>query len=128
MLTLPDLKAHLKLDPAATDEDALLTGYLTAALGVFKTQSKRRWPVEGEPALVRVLDPTAEPPTTEFVAYVDQAVLNADDQAIADQWLRFTLGHWYENKQTVVADVRAVAVEVPHTAQLLMNLLREPTL
>jgi hypothetical protein len=45
MLTLADVKAHLKLDPADISEDALLTGLLAAAVGTFRTISKRRWPV-----------------------------------------------------------------------------------
>ena len=126
MLTLPQIKTHLRLDLAATDEDELLGLYLAAALGTFTTMSKRRWPVEGEPALVRVTDPTTEPPTTQFVGYVDPAVLNVADQATATQWLLLTLGHWYENRQTVAVGLNVT--EVPHTAKMLMNLLREPTI
>lgn len=126
MLTLAQVKAHLKLDPTATDEDELLTGYLAAARGAFRTESKRRWPAEGEPALVKVTDPEAEPPTAVFVGYVDPAVLSEDEQAIAGQWLLLTLGHWYENRQTVAVGLNVT--EVPHTAKMLMNLLREPTI
>lgn len=128
MLTLADVKTHLKLDPTATDEDGLLGIYLAAALGAFKVESKRRWPVEGEPALVKVTDPTTVPPTSVFVAYVDPAVLSDDEQAIAQSWLLLTTAHLYENRQNVVTDVRVVAVEVPLTATALMKLLREPTL
>ncbi|MDO7888282.1 hypothetical protein [Hymenobacter cheonanensis] len=128
MLTLALLKAHLKLDAAPGDEDPLLQAYLAAALGAFKVESKRRWPVVGEPAIVKTTDPIATPPTTEFVAYVDPAVLSADEQALADQWLRLAIGHWYENKQEVLADVRAVAVQVPMACGYLMNLVRTPTL
>ena len=126
MLTLTEVKAHLRLDPADDSEDAQLTLYLKGALGMFRTQSKRRWPVEGEPVLVRVTDPITDPPTAVFVGYVDPAVLNEDEQAIALQWLLLTLGHWYENRQTVAVGLNVT--EVPHTAKLLMNLLREPTL
>jgi len=126
MLTLDQAKAHLKLDPAATDEDALLTGYLNAALATFRQHSKRRWPAEGEPAVMAVVAPLAEPLTYRLVAFVDPAVLSEDEQVIAQQWLLLTLGHWYENRATVTVGVNLV--EVPHTAQMLMNLLRTPTL
>lgn len=126
MLTLDQAKAHLKLDPADTSENELLGIYLAAALGTFRTLSKRRWPAEGEPALVKVTDPTTEPPTAVFLGYVDPAVLSTDEQATAMQWLLLTLGHWYENRQTVAVGLNVT--EVPHTAKMLMNLLREPTL
>ena len=126
MLTLTEVKAHLRLDPADTSEGAQLALYLKGALGTFRTQSKRRWPVEGEPVLVRVTDPTTDPPTAVVLGYVDPAVLSEDEQAIAAQWLLLTLGHWYENRQTVIVGVNVT--EVPHTAKMLMNLLREPTL
>jgi len=128
MLTLDLVKAHLKLDPADTSEDGLLTAYLAATVGTFRTESKRRWPVVGEPALATASEPTTTPPGLTFARYVDPAVLNPDEQAMADQYILLMLGHWYENRQEVVADVRAVAVQVPMAAQYLMNLLREPTL
>jgi len=126
MLTLDQAKAHLKLDPADTSEDALLGTYVAAALGIFKVTSKRRWPVEGEPELVKVTDPTTEPPTSVFLGYMDPAVLGADEQAVAMQYLLLTVGHFYENRQTVAVGLNVT--EVPHTAKMLMNLLREPTL
>jgi hypothetical protein len=126
MLTLADVKAHLKLDPADISEDALLTGLLAAAVGTFRTISKRRWPVQGEPALATASDPTANPPELAFVGYVAPAVLSPDEQAMADQYILLTLGHWYENRGTVAVGLNVT--EVPFTAQLLMNSLREPTL
>ena len=126
LLTLADLKAHLRLNPADESEDASLQAYLDAAVGLFRKESKRRWPEEGEPALTKVIDPEAAPLQYRFVAYVDPAVLSPDEQAIAAQWLRLTLGHWYENRQTVIVGVNVT--EVPHTAKMLMNHLREPTL
>ena len=122
MLTLDQAKAHLKLAPAATDEDALLSDYLSAALAVFRVESKRRWPVEGEPALVTITDP----PTAQFVRYLDPAVLSDDEQTTALQWLRFYLGHLYENRQPVIVGVNVA--QVPATCTALMNLLREPTI
>lgn len=126
MLTLAQVKTHLKLDLAATDEDALLSGYLAAALGLFRTESKRRWPEVGEPALAKASDPAAVPPTLVFVRYIDPAVLSPDEQAMADQYQLLTVGHWYENRQTVVVGLNVS--EVPATAKMLMNILREPTL
>lgn len=126
MLTLAQLKAHLKLDAADPAEDALLGDYLATALAAFFAESKRRRAVVGEPAVVRVTDPTAAPPVTEFVRYVDPAVLSPAEELIAGQWLRLTLGHWYENRQSVAVGLNVA--EVPLTAQKLMNLLREPTL
>jgi hypothetical protein len=126
MLTLDLVKTHLKLDLAATDEDALLSGYLAAALGLFRTESKRRWPAVGEPALASASDPATVPPTLLFVRYADPAALSPDEQAMADQYLLLTVGHWYENRQTVIVGVNVT--EVPATAKMLMNILREPTL
>lgn len=126
MLTLDLVKAHLKLDLAATDEDALLSGYLAAAEGTFLTVSKRRWPEVGEPALAKASDPTTVPPTLVLVRYVDPAALSPNEQAMAVQYILLTVGHWYENRQTVIVGVNVT--EVPATAQMLMNILREPTL
>jgi hypothetical protein len=53
-------------------------------------------------------------------------VLSPDEQAMADQYILLTLGHWYENRGTVAVGLNVT--EVPFTAQLLMNSLREPTL
>jgi hypothetical protein len=126
MLTLDPVKTHLKLDPADKSEDVLLTGYLAAALGTFRTESKRRWPVVGEPVLATASDPTKNPPELQFARYVDPAALNPDEQAMADQYILLTLGHWYENRGTVTVGLNVT--EVPQTAKMLMNLLREPTL
>ena len=126
MLTLTLVKAHLKLDLAATDEDALLNVYLAAATGTFLTLSKRRWPEVGEPVLAKASDPATVPPTLVFVRYVDPAVLSPNEQAMADSYILLTIGHLYENRQTVVVGVNVA--EVPAGAQALMNILREPTL
>jgi hypothetical protein len=126
MLTLDLLKEHLKLDPSDTTEDALLTAYLAAAVGMFKVHSKRRWPDIGELTLAKAKDPEANPPELVFVRYVDHAALSPDDQAMANQYLLLTLGHWYENRGTVAVGVNVM--EVPQTAESLMKLLREPTL
>ena len=126
MLTLAQVKTHLKLDLAATDEDVLLQGYLAAARGMLLTLSKRRWPEVGEPALAKASDPAAVPPLLVFVSYLDPAVFSPDEQAMADQYILLTVGHWYENRQTVIVGLNVS--EVPGTAQLLMNILREPTL
>jgi hypothetical protein len=126
MLTLDQVKTHLKLDPTATEEDALLTGYLAAVVGTFLTLSKRRWPEVGEPVLAKAKDPTTNPPELVFISYVDRAALSPNEQAMADQYILLTLGHWYENRGTVTVGINVT--EVPQTAQMLMNLLREPTL
>jgi hypothetical protein len=126
MLALDLVKTHLKLDLAAADEDALLSGYLAAAEGTFLTVSKRRWPEVGEPALAKASDPTTVPPTLVLVRYVDPAALSPNEQAMAVQYILLTVGHWYENRQTVIVGVNVT--EVPATAQMLMNILREPTL
>lgn len=126
MLTLDLVKAHLRLDPADTSEDALLNVYLRAATGTFLTLSKRRWPVVNEPALAQATDPATVPPTLTFVEYEDPAVLGPDEQATADAYILLTVGHLYENRQTVVVGVNVT--EVPAGAQALMNILREPTL
>jgi hypothetical protein len=126
MLTLDLLKEHLKLAPDDTTEDALLKAYLAAAVGMFKVESKRRWPVIGEPALAVAKDPEANPPELVFVRFVDHVALSPDEQAMASQYLLLTLGHWYENRGSVSVGVNVT--EVPDTAKALMKLLREPTL
>lgn len=126
MLTLDLVKTHLKLALDDTTEDALLTAYLTAATGTFLTLSKRRWPEVGEPALAKASDPTTNPTTLVFVSYVSPVVLSPNEQAMADQYILLTVGHLYENRQTVVVGLNVT--EVPATAKALMNLLREPTL
>jgi hypothetical protein len=126
MLTLDLLKAHLKLALDDITEDVLLQGYLAAAVGMFRVESKRRWPDIGEPALAKASDPTTTPPTLVFARYVDPAALSPDEQAMATQYLLLTLGHWYENRGTVAVGINVT--EVPQTAKMLMNLLREPTL
>jgi hypothetical protein len=128
MLDLATVKAHLNLLPAETKDDALVRIYMAVALAAFKAESKRRWPADGEPVLAKVLNASAEPPTMQVLGYVDPAVLSADEQQLADQWQLFCIGHLYENRQEVIADVRAVAVQVPQAGKYLMNLLREPTL
>lgn len=126
MLTLAQVKTHLKLDPTATDEDVLLTGYLAAAVGTFRVESKRRWPVVGEPALASASDPSTNPPMLVLTRYLDPAALSPDEQAMADQYILLSVGHWYENRGTVTVGLNVT--EVPQTAKMLMNLLREPTL
>jgi|GEM_PF-3500337 len=128
MPTLSQVKAHLKLSLSDDSENDLLGLYQGVALAAFRKESKRRWPAQGEPTLTVAVDPLADPVVYQFVAYVDPAVLSEDEQKLADQWQLFVIGHLYENRQEVVADVRAVAVQVPMAAQYLMNLLREPTL
>ena len=126
MLTLDLLKAHLKLAPDDTTEDVLLNSYLASTVATFKVESKRRWPVVGEPALAVTKDPEANPPELVFVRYADHTVLSPDEQAIAQQYLLLTLGHWYENRGSVAVGVNVT--EVPATAAALKKLLREPTL
>lgn len=116
MLTLDQVKTHLKLVLADTSEDELLGLYQGAAEGTFRQLSKRRWPATGEPT-----DPATG-------AYVDEAVLNADEQAMALQWLLLAIGHWYENKQEVVTDTRVASIRVPMACDFLMGILRTPTL
>lgn len=124
--TLAQVKAHLKLAASASDEDSLLAGYLASAVGAFKVASKRRWPEAGDVVLTVVTDATTVPITTKEVGYADPAVLGPDEQPMAYQWLLLTLGHWYENRQTVAVGLNVT--EVPATAQMLMKLLREPTI
>jgi hypothetical protein len=93
---------------------------------MFLTMSKRRWPEVGEPALAKASDPATVPPTLVFTRYLDPAALSPNEQAMADQYILLTVGHFYENRQTVIVGVNVA--EVPQTAQMLMNNLREPTL
>ena len=126
MLTLDQAKAHLKIPLTDVSEDELLGLYLASVQGTFATLSKRRWPEVGEPALTVVIDPAATPLTYRFVRFLDPAVLTAAEQATATQWLLLMLGHWYGNREAVAVGLNVT--EVPHTADMLMKLLREPTI
>lgn len=103
-LTLDALKSHLKLSPAASAEDADLTGYLAAAVGAFEKESKRSFAETGVDAL------------------------SEGELAMAAQWLKLLLGHWYENRQDGVVDLRVAAIQVPKACDYLMDLIRVPTL
>ena len=123
MLTLAQAVAYLKSDPA---DNAVVADLLPVVEAAFRVESKRRWPAVGEPALTVAVDPLAVPIVLRFVAWVDPAALSPDEQIVADQWMRFTLGHYYENRQTVAVGLNMT--EVPETARKLMNLLRSPTI
>lgn len=125
-LTLATVKVHLKLDPADVSEDALLSGYLRVAIGTFRTLSKRRWPEATEPVKVVITDPTTVPPTGVVTGYTDPAVLDEDGQGVAEAWLLLTLGHLYENRQSVAVGLNLT--ELPLGCKYLMDMLREPTL
>lgn len=103
-LTLAAAKAHLKIPVADGSEDDELLAYVAATVGAFEKESKRSFSATGDEALTE------------------------GELAMAVQWLKLMLGHWYENRQAGVVDVRVVAVEVPKACDWLMNLLREPTL
>lgn len=103
-ITLDDAKAQCRIPLTDTAEDALLQSYIVVAGAAFEKLSKRRFDAEGDEALT------------------------ANELAIAGQWLRLLVAHLYENRQPVLADARAVAVEVPQTLDFLMDLIRVPTL
>ena len=107
-LTLDQVKQHLRLDPTYTGEDALVSDYLVGGWALFLTESRR-------------VESPAVPPLVP-----NPLELSADELAIARQWLRLLLGHWYENRQSVAVAMNAM--EVPMTCQMLMKLLREPVL
>ncbi|MGI4736323.1 MAG: head-tail connector protein [Janthinobacterium lividum] len=120
MLTLAQVKTHLKLDAAEGPEDDLLRLYLSTAVATFEHTSKKRFPEPDEPtAPVQVGAATV-------AAIARPAVLTGREQLLGVQWLLLTLGHWYENRGTVAVGLNVT--EVPHTAGMLMNILREPTL
>lgn len=123
MLTTAEARAYLKADPA---DDATIAALLAALQPAFRVESKRRWADVGEPAVMAVVDPLAVPLTYRFVRWVDPAVLSPDEVPVAEQWVKFTLGHWYENRQSVA--VGLTMNEVPDTATKLMKLLRSPTI
>lgn len=107
-LSLDQVKLHLRLDPTYTGEDELVGDYLLAGWALFLTESRRVEAPAVAPAIPNPLE------------------LSADELAIARQWLRLLLGHWYENRQSVAVAMNVLAV--PDTCQKLMKLLREPVL
>ena len=129
MLSLDQLKAHLKLSLTDTGQDGELMGYLNAALGTFRKESKRRWPVEGEPRYTALgVVASSSAPVLVELGYIDPAVLSEDEQAMALQWLRLMVGHLYENRQDAVTDTRVQVAQTPKACTYLMNLLRDATL
>ena len=113
-LTLDQVKQHLRVDPAYAGEDGLLQDYLDTGWALFLTESRRAEAPAVPPAVT--VPPTLPNPLE----------LNTAELAIARQWLRLLLGHWYENRQSVV--VAMGVLDVPDTCQKLMRLLREPVL
>jgi len=124
MLTLDQAKAFLRV--TSDEDDADIAAQLVTVQAAFRVESKRRWPAVGEPALTQVIDPDADPLAFRFVRWADPVVLSPDEQELAGQWMRFTLGHWYENRQSVAVGLNVT--EVPDTARRLMSMLREPTI
>ncbi|MBH8558990.1 head-tail connector protein [Hymenobacter negativus] len=103
-ITLNDAKAQCRIPLADTAEDALLQSYLVVAGAMFEQLSKRSFDATGDEELT------------------------ANELAIAGQWLLLMVAHFYETRQPVITDVRAVTVEVPKTLDFLMDLIRVPTL
>ncbi|MVN78925.1 hypothetical protein GO988_21560 [Hymenobacter sp. HMF4947] len=120
MLTLAQVKAHLKLDAAEGPEDDLLRLYLSTAVATFEHTSKKRFPEENEPTTTVLVG------AAMLAVFVDPTVLTAREQLIGVQWLLLLLGHWYENRGSVAVGLNVT--EVPQTCKALMNILREPTL
>ncbi|GAC1605000.1 MAG: hypothetical protein NVS3B25_34300 [Hymenobacter sp.] len=112
-LTAQQVADHLKTDPSNTSEAALLNDYLTAAVAVFQQQSRRKF-----------LDPSTPAPVPPAV--LDPVYLVNDEVEVGKAWLRFYLGHMYENRQSVAVSLHTL--EVPDTCQLLMRLIRVPAL
>ena len=112
-LTIQQVMDHLKTDPSNVAEVAILTDYLTTAVGVFQQMSKRKF-----------LDPATPPPVAPAV--LSPVYLVDDEVEVGKGWLRFYLGHMYENRQSVAVSLHTV--EVPETCQLLMQILRVPSL
>ena len=103
-ITLDDAKAQCRIPLTDTAEDALLQSYVVVAGAAFEKLSKRSFDATGDEAL------------------------SANELAIAGQWLLLTVAHFFENRQPVVTDARAVPVAVPQTVDFLMDLIRVPSL
>jgi hypothetical protein len=114
-VTLGDAKAQCRIPLTDTAEDVLLQSYLVVAGAAFELLSKRRFDAVIE------TDADGQP-------VPDDTVLTDNERVIAGQWLLLTVAHFYENRQPVLSDVRAVSVKVPQTVDFLMDLIRVPTL
>ena len=112
-LTLQQVMDHLKTDPSNVSELAILQDYLTTAVSVFQQQSKRKFLDPATPAPI--------PPAVQSPVY-----LVDDEIEVGKGWLRFYLGHMYENRQSVAVSLHTL--EVPDTCQLLMRMLRAPSI
>lgn len=113
-LTLAQVKDHLRTDPTSNIEDALLGDYLIAAVAVFEQQSRRHFTDPAAPAPI--------PPAVADPAYL----VIPGEQEVGKAWLRFYLGHMYENRQSVAVSLHTL--EVPETCQMLMKIIRVPAL
>lgn len=86
-MDMGQVKAHLRLDPGFTDDDALIQGYIDGAVAHVEQHCDRKI-VTGDPS---------GPGEMAITKDVEQAVL-------------LLVGHWYSNREGVV--VGAVANQV----------------
>jgi uncharacterized phiE125 gp8 family phage protein len=61
--------------------------------------------------------------TVEYTAgYPDNST--SEEPQLARQAMLLLIGHWFENRESVMVDTRAVAVEVPQTVNDILDLIR----
>lgn len=96
MIDLDVLKAHLRVDH--DEDDALIQGYVDAAISSFELWTNRKLIAEGEP----LPEPAGNALT--FSKAIRQGAM-------------LLIGHWYATRETVATGV--AAAEVPMATQAL---------
>lgn len=98
-VSLDQIKADLRLDPSATDEDAQLTRYLVAARRMVELRTGRRFAGLG-------------------------ADLVGDDGLVGGMAISTIVAHWYANPEAVSADARTTPTELPLSAGWMIEALK----
>lgn len=95
-VALADVKAHLRLDAGATDEDGYLEILITAARRAVELRTRRS---------IVGITPT----------------LAGDDLVTARHAILLIVGTWYANREGATTEARGVPVEVPLTVSWLLE-------
>lgn len=98
MLDLPVVKANLRVDH--DDEDALIQGYMDAALSAFETWTNR--------ALIDPEEPLPDPVGNAM--HMTKAI---------NQGALLLIGHWYNSREAVV--IGAIVAELPMATNALWS-------
>jgi hypothetical protein len=105
IITLADIRTHLKLDPEATDADDYLSSLLAAARRAVELRTGRTIAV----------DETAG----------DGTLPETGDLEMARHAIRLIVGTWYANRESATTEARTTAIAIPHTLDWLLEPLMQ---